>query len=187
MTYTKNPDSWSGSNSNVLNSTYKNIPQSENFLKLLFSKCSGLGEIRFIPVKHLLNGGKKRVMSMFVPAKNIHQINGVKLNIRGTHTCFGVSTRKVKKGDKKSVLEVPALWVDIDCKNFKDGKDSKDSIIRYIEGIAKQTGLKPSFVIDSGHGFHLYFLLGQPEVIHSPADISKIEVDPKCWTVLGLI
>jgi len=68
---------------------------------------------------------------------------------------FGVGLRWDKKGDEDHVALIPALWVDMDWKDFEGGKkEALEKVIAYEH--------KPSIILESGHGFHLYFLLKEP-------------------------
>lgn len=60
---------------------------------------------------------------------------------------FGVATRRGQAGDKAGCSRVNALWVDF------DGRDLK---------LEKLGDLQPHLVVDSGNGFHLYWLLQEP-------------------------
>lgn len=73
---------------------------------------------------------------------------------------FGVALRSLeaKRGTKDDVHAIPALWVDIDTE--KEGWDKKRTI-----GAVKTHPLRPSIIIDSGRGLHLYWLLSEPVVL----------------------
>ena len=69
------------------------------------------------------------------------------------HCFFGAAPRRSStSGTKQSVSRVTVLWSDVDAKNFNNSKAlAISSIAKFI--------LPPSFLIDSGHGFHAYWLL----------------------------
>lgn len=75
---------------------------------------------------------------------------------------FAVATRK-GGGTKKHIVEIPAVWVDVD---FKDSS-RKDALKRI-----KEFPLKPSVRVSSGGGYHLYWKLKEPA---SKKDIAMIE------------
>ena len=89
------------------------------------------------------------------------------LNKEGYGMYFAPCLRQTKQGKVETTALVPALWVDIDC----DGKSAKREA-----GLAvlKDFDVAPSFVIDSGGGWHGYWLLDQPFVLQSEADRQKI-------------
>ena len=65
---------------------------------------------------------------------------------------FGVATRKACDGSKNGVSRVTHLWADIDWKDFPRGQAEADEAIRSFP-------LKPSIIVSSGHGYHLYWRL----------------------------
>jgi hypothetical protein len=75
---------------------------------------------------------------------------------------FAVATRK-GGGTKKHIVEIPAVWVDVD---FKDS--SKKEARKRI----KEFPVPPSIRILSGGGYHLYWRLKEPA---GKRDITKIE------------
>ncbi len=91
---------------------------------------------------------------------------------------FGVSSRKNdSSGKKANCYKLNALFVDIDCGSdghkkesmFKSKQDALD-FIDNMHGIPK-----PSIIVDSGNGLHLYWLLKQPITFDSDKDINRTE------------
>jgi len=78
---------------------------------------------------------------------------------------IGVATRKNKYdgGGRNNLFQIPAVWLDID---FKDTEEVK------ARELIKKFSLKPSMIVNSGNGLHLYWLLENPA---QPEDIQKIE------------
>lgn len=76
---------------------------------------------------------------------------------------FGVSTRKDGQGNKENVIQIPALWMDID---FKDTglKEFVPQIMAYP--------IRPTAIIKSGGGLHVYWRLSEPL---GKEDIPKVE------------
>ncbi len=81
---------------------------------------------------------------------------------------FGVCGRKSKSGKAEAVNLVPALWVDID--NVSDSQ-YRDLISRIYD---KDEMPIPSYIIWSGHGVHIYWLLKKPFKIDSSEDAKHI-------------
>ncbi len=78
---------------------------------------------------------------------------------------FGVGARINKKsGKKQDVGYLSTLWLDID---EKDGTSKEEAIKALEEWI-----FKPSYIIDSGHGIHAYWVLREPA---EPSDFGRIE------------
>lgn len=71
------------------------------------------------------------------------------------HIYYGVAPRSRKEGTKDAVKRITTLWADLDAKDFIGGKAGAHTA-------AMSLVLPPSFVIDSGHGYHAYWLLDTP-------------------------
>jgi rubredoxin len=72
------------------------------------------------------------------------------------HIYFGVNPRPLSKEKKeKDVQSIVCLWTDVDGKDFADSKDAAYKSIGEFP-------LPPSIIVDSGHGYHCYWLLSEP-------------------------
>ena len=91
-------------------------------------------------------------------------------NSEGYNCYFGVCLRKTQKGDKASVASISGLWADVDAKNFSGGKSEALAQLQELPPY-----LFPSVIIDTGHGYHPYWLLREAELIESPQDILRLE------------
>lgn len=131
-------------------------PQSEviPFLKSLFDHCEkGFINLRFLP----------SAKNLFIPLSEIDSIPTILESRKGKNIYFGVSTRVKRDGTKAGILEIPCLHVDVDFKGISlDG----------IERLLKDFLLKPTFIISSGGGLHLYFKLKE---LATRDDIPRIE------------
>ena len=74
---------------------------------------------------------------------------------------LGMATRRGNRGAKANCVRVRAVWVDY------DGKDLK-------EKLEKLGDFSPSIVVDSGGGFHLYWIFSTP-ILLSSEQIIKVE------------
>jgi len=120
----------------------------------------------FIEIRQINNGQLEK--RAFYPAiedlfKTIDQYRG--------NIFFGVAPRMQKGGGKKSINYVTSIWTDIDI-----GEEGHKGRIQYqnieeTEKVINASPLKPSIIVDSGHGLHLYWLLRQSE----EANVYKIE------------
>jgi len=73
------------------------------------------------------------------------------------HIYIGVNPRPVSKEKKKNdIQDIVCLWADVDGKDFEDG--GKEAALRSVEAFP----LKPTIIVDSGHGYHLYWVLEKP-------------------------
>jgi hypothetical protein len=129
--------------------------QQEQFLTTLFDRFTqGFVEIRQITRQ---GGLTREWISIDNPTLPVFPDD--------QHIYFGVATRQYGKGGKSDIVEIPAAWTDIDFKN----KDiDRDEVDRRIVAFP----LQPSIVINSGNGYHLYWILNTPAKI---GDIPKIE------------
>jgi hypothetical protein len=82
------------------------------------------------------------------PWEEISQANLDRYNVY-----FGVCPRLGEHGKAENVPFAGCLWADLDAKAFPDGKEGAWAAC-HKEGLPE-----PSFIIDSGHGYHLYWLL----------------------------
>jgi hypothetical protein len=72
------------------------------------------------------------------------------LAAQGRDVFFGVAPRRAT--DDSDVTRVTCLWSDFDDDDYPEGKDS---IREYIISMA----IPPTFLVDSGHGYHAYWML----------------------------
>ena len=137
--------------------------------KLLLDTLFGEFINGYIEVR-LLSKGRPSIQ-LFYPSMATIQWGLVKgKNSEGYGCYFGACLRKTQKGDKLSVASIPALWGDIDAKNFPGGKPEALAQLRKLPPY-----LFPSIIVDSGHGYHPYWLLREAELIESPQDILRLE------------
>ncbi len=89
------------------------------------------------------------------------------LNQEGFGVYFAPCLRKEQKGSATSANLLPALWVDIDCDNDSQKRDT---------GLAKLCGFDPapSIIVDSGGGWHGYWLLDEPFALKTDENKHKI-------------
>jgi hypothetical protein len=88
--------------------------------------------------------------------ENLQQAN--KLNQSGYGVYFAPCLRHEKKGRAESASLVPALWVDIDC-----GDEGREKALGKLASFT----LKPSIIVDSGGGWHAYWLLNSPFLLEN--------------------
>jgi len=75
---------------------------------------------------------------------------------------FGVAPRDIERGLKTSITYITCIWADIDVGT--EGHETpgifntKEDALNFINAIE----LKPSIIVDSGRGLHLYWLLKEP-------------------------
>lgn len=119
------------------------LEQAGKFLSLLFSNTVDLKEIRLLPSGQQFFDHDLANILAFIA------------NHLDENVCFGPATRKTTDGSRNGVSHVTCLWADADWKDFPNGQAGADESIRKFP-------LKPSIIVSSGHGYHLYWLLREP-------------------------
>lgn len=89
-----------------------------------------------------------------------------RLNQEGFGLYFAPCLRKMKQGKAEAAALVPALWIDIDC----DGDAQHDKALARL----REFDPAPSFILDSGGGWHGYWLLDKPFLLQTDADRQQI-------------
>jgi hypothetical protein len=133
-----------------------------SFLRALFEGAEGWIEFRLIS-----NDGRRG--QHFIPVAELEgrwpeiekRLEGY--NRLGANIYFGVNARTAEVGDAAHVKECRVLWADIDTKDA--------GILTANYAVLKGFKIEPSYIVDTGHGFHFYWLLKEPT---SPADAEKI-------------
>ena len=83
------------------------------------------------------------------------------------NTFFGVAARKNKGGKKEDVGYCRVVWLDKDID--KDGDISTEDFIAKLNGFL----FPPSYIVNSGHGIHAYWLLKEP--VETPEELIRLE------------
>jgi len=89
------------------------------------------------------------------------------LNREGFGVYFAPCLRKAKQGKADAAALVPALWIDVDCDGDAHLRDEELQKLRDFDPA-------PSFILDSGGGWHGYWLLDQPFQLQQDTDRQKI-------------
>ncbi|MBA3869352.1 MAG: DUF927 domain-containing protein [Anaerolineae bacterium] len=104
-------------------------------------------------------GNKPELAAMFKQAE--------RLNHEGFGLYFAPCLRKSKQGKAEAAALVPALWIDIDCDGDEQRREKGLTKLRAFDPI-------PSFIIDSGGGWHGYWLLEKPLALENDTDRQKV-------------
>ncbi len=128
------------------------------FLRGLFSDlgCEERIEVR------VLNQGKTKTWMCDSPERVVSAIEkGVQ---DGENVYFGVLPRRrgVKSGKREDVTAGTAAWIDLDADI--SAAEAKARVSKYP--------VKPSYVVKSGHGYHVYWLLSERVTCE---DLGKLE------------
>jgi P4 family phage/plasmid primase-like protien len=87
---------------------------------------------------------------------------------KNRHIYFGVATRDGKGGKKGNVKSIPCAWAEIDNKHFPEASEAT------VQGIIDRFPIIPTFIVKSGGGRHLYWLLKKPVDLTRSADVVKV-------------
>jgi hypothetical protein len=90
-----------------------------------------------------------------------------KLNGEGYGVYFAPCLRREKKGGAASAALLPALWVDVDCDGDQHKRDKGLAKLREFDPV-------PSIIVDSGGGWHGYWLLDEPFALEMDEHRQKI-------------
>jgi len=136
------------------------------FLQPLFGGCAGYIEIRAIEDK---KAGRLVVRRWYDgPASLLAQLPDLLETAERTKSAlfFGVLPRIKNGGKTRDILPGRVLWVDLDFKDFEGGEAEARKRLGELP-------LEPSFLVRSGHGLHLYWLLQEQENATELSRLSK--------------
>jgi len=136
----------------------------QEFLEALFSPDLGGS---FIEVR-LIGSGNVKPNYFDSIAGLINSLPDLKKWQGGCNVYFGVCPRNRRNGTKDAVKVVRCLWADLDAKDLQGGKP--EALKRLQEFICA-----PSIIVDSGHGYHAYWLLREPLSTARPDEVVNIE------------
>jgi len=118
------------------------------FLRKLFQRCKGFLEVRAI-------GDDGKVKSKFIPLAGglntaTEQIDEFCDIHKGWNLYFGIGTKDGNGRRKRNTVNLPCTWADIDYKTISK---------KQFEEKLNKFPFKPTLIVSSGRGQHLYFLL----------------------------
>lgn len=88
----------------------------------------------------------------------------------GRDVYFGVAKyTQATSRTQENVQALKAFWLDIDCGPNKDYDDQEQGL-KALQGFCKTVGLPRPTLVDSGHGWHVYWVLNQ--------EISRAQWEP---------
>lgn len=102
---------------------------------------------------------------------------------------FGVGLmRPVAKGRGKATdcVGIGGLWCDLDWRSTKQGKPLAGNVDTLLDFIRKTIPIKPSVVVNSGGGFHLYWIFKEPWIFESETErqyAAKLSHDWHGWII----
>ena len=128
--------------------------------KKLFNRCNGYIELRVLP------SGKRTFISLSTDWQTLREdVDEFCEEYKCQDIFFGVATRDKKGGKKENVVSIPCVWGDIDFKNNSEKEFGKK---------LRAFPFKPTIIIRSGNGIHLYFLLEKPVQQKNGSEIEMV-------------
>jgi len=99
---------------------------------------------------------------------------------------YGVGLRKEKLGENQrggndDVVVIPAFWSDIDIKGPAHKEIALPASIDEALAFLESLPLKPSFIVSSGNGLHVYWLFDKPLGIATEAHRTNIAAALHGW------
>lgn len=122
-----------------------------SFLKSIYRYCDGKIEVRLLPSKTRMFCDTPEMVCVVADGNQSQNVY------------LGVATRDGEGGGKNNIVEIPALWCDIDFKDIPK-KEAGEKLVAFP--------FKPTFIVNSGGGWHCWWILKEPA---TQADIPKIE------------
>ena len=138
----------------------KQTMDRNDLFKKLFSRCNGFIELRAFP------STKRIFISLGTDWLTIKkQVDKFCQKHKDQNIYFGIATRNGKGGKKENIISIPCVWVEIDYKDISKEK---------VQEIIDKFSFKPTIIIKTGGGIHLYFLLERPVDLKRSADARKV-------------
>lgn len=123
------------------------------------------------PVRKNLVRGRSYKSTTRQVAETIDQFNKVQTFRDNHNVYFGVLPRRDGKSDKHDIPMLTCIWLDLDLKKDHELDLVKTTGIARVktkeEALAriKEYRLTPTAIVDSGHGYHVYWRLTEPIVL----------------------
>ncbi|RXG65923.1 hypothetical protein ES695_05575, partial [Candidatus Atribacteria bacterium 1244-E10-H5-B2] len=143
----------------------------KEFLEVLFKGIEGYIDIRTFKVG--ATGKFEKVDYFFHRIKDIDELIRLlnKKHFENLNIHFGVAPRYRDSGTEKDVKILRCFWCDLDCKRKnKPELPTKEEALKTI----KKFKLAPSIIVDSGQGYHLYWLLSKLINIKNENNVLKL-------------
>ena len=125
---------------------------SDCYINFTYLKNKSIVERYFRPIDIDSDAFRNEIESKVNDGWNIH---------------YGICGRRCKSAKADDVNLVPALWVDLDAKDFRHGMEEASSQFEKLP--------MPTFIVNSGHGYQGIWKLNPRIEIRSQADRLKVE------------
>src|SRR5260221_8638420 len=106
----------------------------------------------------------KQVKTLWMPVQKRDAIlkKADALNHEGYSLYFAVCPRTKQKGNAEAAALLPALWVDLDCDDDPARRETELVKLKVFDP-------SPSIILDSGGGWHAYWILSKPLLLTDPS------------------
>jgi hypothetical protein len=97
---------------------------------------------------------------------------------RGEDVYTGVGATRLgahARGAAKDVVALPAMWAEIDINGPAHKKPTGVPSMTAALGFVHGLGLEPSFLVESGHGLHVYWLFEEPWLLPVEAEWQRAD------------
>lgn len=140
-----------------------NKSMAKDFLQNLFKHCEK-GYLEMRPINN--QGSKPKFFDL--EQDGVSKALQYAKDLSGKyHVFYGVQPRKKRSGRDKDITQLITFWVDIDAKDHSNSKQKARGALNNFE-------LEPSLLIDSGNGYHAYWILKEPWDIDNESDRKEI-------------
>jgi len=120
----------------------------QTFIESLYAYCEGKIQLRAVPPEN----ESRDVKTTFCAIGDHRAIDDFIRKHANDNLYFTVATRN-GGGRKEHIVNIPAVWVDIDFKDIPEAEAEKR---------LREFPLRPTYVVRSGGGLHVYWLFKEP-------------------------
>ena len=85
------------------------------------------------------------------------------------------------RGERDDVAAINCLFAEFDC---SDGKEAAAATMAALLRAVHKLTPPPTFVVNSGGGFHCYWLLNDPLLLARPEDVQRAQAVQRAWVRL---
>lgn len=114
----------------------------------------------FLELKVINKGEKTRCQFHYDLDQALEFVNKI-----GTNVYFGLVLRKESGDSETLVPRVSVAWTDLDYGTEGHEKANFYKTADEVRAALAAFGLPPSYVVNTGHGFHVYWLLREPVLV----------------------
>ena len=143
----------------------------KEFLNILYGENQGEG--------YLVLWTKQDKRSYFFPQGNIDDASKKAIQLsQDMDVYYGIGLQSEKtvdggRGGADTVVSIPGLWLDIDIKGANHVSEDLPPDRASIKRMLDMSCLKPTVVVKTGGGYHIYWLFKEPMITDNEIDREK--------------